>query len=226
VVELVADNGLIELSGYSPESSLRELTEAVEAIRITKGLETERCYGCGGCCREPIPVLGYDIMNLAAVMETTGEDFVEKYLDLPEPPNVGAKRKATEELIRQHGFDPLEAALIYEFNHAEPVTFRRDETGACLFCRRELCTIYEHRPYICGLYVCNMGDALSVLYEKIVSQGVWHTYASLGWITEEEIAHNPFLKAKAEGKDPFGKILLRDFEFDLERALEAAFFYF
>ena len=40
-----------------------------------------------------------------------------------------------------------------------------------------------------------MGNQLSVLQEGIVQYGTWHLYYRAGWITEEHIATNPFLRA-------------------------------
>ena len=143
------------------------------------------------------------------------------YLDRTGVPDAGDRSRAVRDLERQHGFATLEATLVYEFNTAEPVTLGRDENGTCVFLKKNLCTIYEDRPYICRLYLCNMAEALSVLYEKIASQGTWHTYSRLGWAREEDIRHNPFLKGNS-----YDEVCMSNFEFDLQKAMDRIFFYF
>jgi hypothetical protein len=66
-----------------------------------------------------------------------------------------------------------------------------------------------------------MGERLSVLYENIIRQGIWHSYLKLGWISEDALAHNPFLGAGTPAD-----VHLRDFDVDLTPALESLFFYF
>ncbi|MBT3275206.1 MAG: hypothetical protein HN368_18775, partial [Spirochaetales bacterium] len=122
------------------------------------------------------------------------------------------------------GFDKTTAALLYEYNQAEPITLRKGTSGtgaSCMFLEDKLCSIYQARLYTCGLYICTMADKLSILQEQIVRQGIWHSYFQLGWVAESEIGHNPFLKGGS-----YSRILLSAFDFDLTSALEKLFFYF
>jgi hypothetical protein len=209
-VKLVVDGDRIELVDYTGEATLVDLADAVEGIRTTPGLITTGCRGCGGCCAEPIPVLGLDI---AAGADNYG-------LALPSPPDPSERREAVKQLVSEHGISSEEAALIYDHNNAEPVTLRRS-CGCCDNLEGGLCRIYEQRPFICRLYVCNMADRLESVYEGIVAMGTWHAYHVLGWIDREEIAGNPFLSV---GR--FDRVLLGGFEGTMDRALESLFFYF
>ena len=114
----------------------------------------------------------------------------------------------------------MTATLLYEFNVAEPITYRKN-FGACVFLLNGFCTNYEGRAYTCSLYVCNMGERLSALQERIVRQGIWHSYAVAGLIQVEEIQHNPFV-----GHESYDTVPIRGFDVDLSDALESLFFYF
>lgn len=54
----------------------------------------------------------------------------------------------------------------------------------------------------------------------IVRLGTWHAYHELGWIGNEEMRHNPFLRS-----DSYEAVLLRDVDIDIGDPLEL-FFYF
>jgi Fe-S-cluster containining protein len=221
MIQLEVQDDAIELRQYSNDATLQDLVDSTERIRLSKGLRTEHCYGCGICCKEPIPVLGYDLDKLTSRLGLSREALLDRYLDRPEVPCSEERNKAIRELERQHDLTALEATLVYEFNRAEPIILARDENGTCIFLRDNLCTIYEDRPYICRLYLCNMAEKLSVLYEKIAAQGIWHSYWALGWTRSEDIRHNPFLKGRC-----YREVYMNDFEFDLKNALERLFFYF
>jgi len=221
MVRLQTRGGSIELEGHRPEATLADLVDAVEGARTAPGLPTERCHGCGKCCREPIPVLGYDHARLARRLGVSQERLAERFLSAPQRPDPHERADDIGRLERQIGLSPEEATLIYEHNRSEPVTLERDETGRCCFLENNLCSIYEDRPFICRLYICNMGEKLSILYEQIESQGVWHSYAALGWLDARAIAHNPFLRGAR-----YEQIRLSWFEVSLDHAMEKVFFYF
>jgi Fe-S-cluster containining protein len=149
------------------------------------------------------------------------EQASRSVLILPEKPDIAARRKAIREMAETSGITALEATLLYEYNNAEPIILAKQDGGECCFLRENLCSKYLIRPYSCGLYLCNMGEKLSYIQEMIIRQGTWHAYYRLGWISAEEIAHNPFLKA-----DSYDKLLLADFDFKLENTLAQLFFYF
>ncbi len=221
MIDLIVRDKTIELRGFSENATLADLVEATERIRLTGGLKTEHCYACGICCREPIPVLGFDIARLKRRLGVSEGLLEERYIDLPEVPNGEERNQSIRALRTEHSFSDLQATLVYEFNSAEPVTLKRKVEGSCVFLENNLCTIYGDRPFICRLYLCNMAEELSTLYETITTQGTWFTYSRLGWIAEGEIPHNPFIKAKS-----YDEVLLGAFQFDLGKALEKIFFYF
>jgi hypothetical protein len=51
----------IELAEYSPDTTLPQLSAKLEEFRKTNRLKTKDCKGCGFCCQDNIPVLGFDI---------------------------------------------------------------------------------------------------------------------------------------------------------------------
>ena len=220
-VRLEIRDGTIELGGYGARSTLWDLAVGVERIRTAPELETSRCHGCGRCCREPIPVLGLDIGRMAGRLGLSPDQIKARYLRFPESPDPVARRRDIESLKRQMDLSMMEATLIYEHNRAEPVTTKRDERGRCIFLEDNLCSIYEDRPYICRLYTCNMGERLSILYEQVENQGVWHSYVALGWLEAKEVVHNPFL-----GAEDYRSIPLSQFDVPLEGAMEKVFFFF
>ena len=221
MIDLVVLDETIELKGFSDDSTLQDLVHGTESIRLSKGLKTRHCYACGICCKEPIPVLGYDLERLTQRQGVSAEMLTQRYLELPQAPDSSERKQAILSLQKEHSFSDLEATLVYEFNSAEPVILKRQDTGSCIFLENNLCTIYEDRPFICRLYLCNMAENLSILYETIATQGTWFTYSRLGWIPEEEIHHNPYLDASG-----YDRVRLSAFRFDLKSALEKIFFYF
>lgn len=221
MIEFIAENEEIELKSYDPETTLKELSETLEEFRLTCRLRTIDCRGCGECCSDNIPVLGFDLTVLQQGLGISFEKASQSILTLPEKPDINARRKAIREMSKSASISQIEAAILYEYNNAEPIILAKQEHGECCFLRNKLCSKYTIRPYSCGLYLCNMGEKLSYLEEMIIRQGTWHAYHKLGWIGKEEIAHNPFLKA-----DSYDKLLLADFDFHLEDSLEQLFFYF
>jgi Fe-S-cluster containining protein len=230
MLEFIAENEEIELKYYDQDATLSELSASLEAFRLSCGLKTSECRGCGECCSDNIPVLGLDIPTLLEGLHIDFSQAIQSILVLPERPDLDFRRKAIKEMAQSASISTLEAALLFEYNNAEPIILARrdglspqcdDNPQACCFLQDNLCSRYTVRPYSCGLYLCNMGERLSYIQEMIVRQGTWHAYFKLGWIEEEEIVHNPFLKA-----DSYDKLLVSDFEFKLESTLEQLFFYF
>lgn len=225
MIKLLLKKNKIELEGYSEDATLQELKDEVEAFRLTNDLKTRYCKGCGECCSQPIPVLGLDIIR---IQKTTGmeiDKIIEKYLTLPQRPDINFRKSAIGDFMRMGEISFREAAMLYEYNQSDPLILPRKEDGTCAFLDNEkgLCTIYgqEYRPYTCDLYICTMGDELSIIQEMIVTQGTWHAYFLLGWISADDISHNPFLNA-----DNYCKVYLKDFAFSSEKAIERLFFYF
>lgn len=230
MIEFIADDEEIELKYYDPDTTLTELAMELEAFRLTCGLKTSECKGCGECCSDDIPVLGLDIPAILEGMHISFEQAIQSTLVLPEKPDMAFRRKAILEMAQSASIKPLEATILFEYNNAEPIILARKtrqpiQSGAapevCCFLENNLCSQYTIRPYSCGLYLCNMGERLSYIQEMIIRQGTWHAYYKLGWINEHEIAHNPFIKA-----DSYDKLLVADFEFNLKNTLEQLFFYF
>lgn len=221
MVEFQSINEEIELKSYTPETTLRELSGALEEFRLKCPLRTIECKGCGECCSDNIPVLGLDLQILQSGMGLSFEQAAESVLLLPEQPDIAARRKAIREMSESAGITELEATLLYEYNNAEPIILKKKSEGECCFLEANLCSRYLIRPYSCGLYLCNMGEKLSYIQEMIIRQGTWHAYYRLGWIDGDEIAHNPFLKENC-----YDRLLLADFDFKLDNTLEQLFFYF
>ncbi len=218
MIELIVENNRVELSSYDNSATLGELQRAVEKTRVSTGLVTRFCAGCGRCCYfEKLPLFGFDLIGMKI---RRGTDDLAPWLELPEAPSADDRRSGINDLVRQHDFDQLTATLLYEFNVAEPIIYRKTN-GACVFLKNGFCTNYEGKAYTCGLYVCNMGERLASLQERIVRQGIWHSYAVAELIEEKEIEHNPFIR-HAE----FDTVPIHCFDVDLSEALESLFFYF
>ena len=126
-------------------------------------------------------------------------------LVLPDKPDLAFRRKAIKEMCEWTSIPEIEATLLFEYNNAEPLILAKQASGECCFLKGGLCSSYTKRPYSCGLYLCNMGRRLAYIQEMIVRQGTWHAYSKLGWIGEDELRHNPFLKA-----DSYDKLLVSD----------------
>lgn len=211
----------IELDSYTDEATLEDFVHGLEAFRRATSLKTSRCAGCGECCLQPIPVLGVDINSIARALETSPAEVVRDRLLLPEShPSPVERKKAIREISRHMKMPEDQAAIVYDFNNAERVILQRRGDGACCFLQNGLCTIYESRPLTCRIYLCAMGDKLSILHENIVQQGTNHLYRALGWI-EEEDAVNPFVGAEGWGKVPLRACVPPDLE-----SAESLFFYF
>lgn len=195
-VRLVVLSDRIELERCSDEATLQDLVRGIEQVRLLSRLKVSRCAGCGGCCRQPIPVFGVDLANLAAALDAPDERSVLERLAVPDLRPSGLERRAAiRKLSRDTGLPLEQAERLYEFNNGEQVSLRRADDGSCEFLRDGMCTIYERRPLVCRLYLCQMGDRLSVLHENITRQGVWHLYERAGWLCRDDIPRNPFVQA-------------------------------
>ena len=227
-VRLVVAEGRIELEGYAPGATVRDLVEEVERFRLErKELITARCAGCGECCNQRIPVFTEDMERLCS--SRAGLDhgperriFLDGAVDLPQPPDMVARAAGIRDMIRDMQMSTEEATSIYEFNQSEPIALRHGEDGMCVFLRDGSCTIYPYRTLTCRLYVCNMGERLSVLQERIVTEGTWHAYEALGWTGGTDLSHNAF-----RGAGSHWDLELSAFEPDGDRSdPEKLFFYF
>lgn len=219
MIRLSVDDGKLDLESYSQDATLEDLRREVESRRVDRRLVTAFCAGCGRCCHfEHLPLFGYDLIRMRAERRTAD---LSPWLSYPERPAAEERSEAIADMMRQHGFDQHTATLLYEYNAAEPITYRHADDGGCVFLGNGFCTNYPGRAYTCSLYVCTMGERLSNLQERIVRQGVWHSYFVEGWIAEEAISHNPFLSGCG-----YGDVHISDFEYDLSDALEKLFFYF
>lgn len=197
-VRLVILSDRIELEGYSDEATLQDLVRGIERVRLRSDLKVSRCAGCGGCCRQPIPVLGVDLANLATALSAPDERSVLERLAVPDVrPSGHERRAAIRKLSRDTGLSLEQAEWIYDYNNGEQVSPRRADNGSCEFLRGGMCTIYELRPLVCRLYLCTMGDRLSVMQENISRQGVWHLYEHVGWLCRDDIASNPFVQVRS-----------------------------
>lgn len=190
-VRLETRGRLIELAGYHPEATIGDLIQEIERYRLSQTrLITSACAGCGLCCHQRPPVFAQDMPDLSlAGGLLTGERAV---LDYPDPPDLEARTRGIRELERDMGMSPEAATRTYEYNQAEPIVLRHGEDGMCVFLREGMCTIYPHRPLTCRLYICNMGERLSLLQERIATEGTWRAYESLGWTRGADLTHNAF----------------------------------
>ena len=219
MIDLRIEDGRLEIEGYRDEATLADLRCAVEEARTDPSLVTAFCAGCGRCCYyEHLPVFGFDI---AEMQRRLSADELAQKLSFPGWPSIEDRRRAITDLQRQHGFDRKTASLLYEYNVAEPVSYTKSTGGSCAYLSNGVCSNYAYRAYTCALYACTMGDDLLSLQERIVRQGVWHSYHVLGWVSLEEISHNPFVHA-----DRYDTVRIAAFDVDLSKALESLFFYF
>ncbi|NMB97333.1 MAG: hypothetical protein GYA02_12115 [Clostridiaceae bacterium] len=223
MIQLEVIENKIELIDYSDNATLKELSDEVNFFRLTNDLKTRDCKGCGECCNQPIPVLGLDLVNIQKATSLSFEEVLDKYVILPEKPNLEERRKGIRDFVENFGLNEVNAAILYEYNQCEPLILPRREDGTCVYLDKStgLCGIFTYRPFTGGLYLCNMGNELSAIQEMVVRFGTWHAYSMLGWISKEEISYNPFLRA-----DSYDKIYVKDFYFNPEDVLEKLFFYF
>lgn len=210
MVQLILHGDEVELSGYAECATIDDLIAELERIRLRPGLATVGCSGCGLCCRDRVPVLGADLPRLERTLGLSRERLLHDHLDLPNPPDPQERAACIADLERQFQASPLEATLLYEWNTGEPIVPRQAEDGFCHWLRDRRCSVYSGRPLICSVYLCNFGNKLSALFDAIVRQGVWHSYAALGWIEDGVIPHNPFLSSTNPAQ-----ALLSAFEIDV-----------
>lgn len=220
MMELAIKKGKLELLSYSDDTTLTDFLAETEAFVNALSKKSVQCRMCGECCHRA-PVLGLDIKLLAAQEEIGAKEWVQARLMPPQFPDMAARNKLIGEFRRQSGLSELESTVLYEFNQSEPLSFKEDNNERCLYQKDNLCSNYANRPFICRLYLCRFGDKLQDLLEMVVTQGTWHAYALLGAVPMEAIAHNPFVKAES-----YGDVKLKEFEFELEKAMGELFSYF
>lgn len=223
MIKLEVIENKIELVDYSEDASLQELSNEINSFRLTNDLKTRDCKGCAECCNQPIPVLGLDLVKIQNETKLSFDDVIKKYIILPNKPDLEEREKGIEDFNKTFGLDEINAAIMYEYNQCEPLILPRRDDGTCEFLdvKTGLCEIFEYRPFTGGLYLCNMGDELSMIQEMVVRYGTWHAYSMLGWVLEKDISYNPFLNV-----DSYDNMYIKDFYFNPEEALEKLFFYF
>lgn len=214
-VRLVVEGDRIELAGYAGRASVGDLIAALARMRLRPGLATVGCAGCGLCCRDRVPVLGADLPRLERTLGLGRERLLRDHLELPERPDPDDRAARIADLARQLRATPAQATLLYEWNTGEPIVPRQSADGFCHWLRDRRCSVYPGRPLICSFYLCNFGGRLSALFDAIVRQGVWHSYAALGWLDRGVIAHNPFVSAGDPAQAP-----LRAFDVDVAPLLQ------
>lgn len=212
--------GKLELLDYTDDTTLVDLLNETEVFVAAQTKKNVQCRMCGECCHRA-PVLGLDILQLSQAASLPVPQWAAKQLMVPEPPDSEARRKGIAELRQQSELSDVEAAVLYEYNQSEPVSFLHNGKDRCFYQNGSLCGNYENRPFVCRLYLCRFGERLQDLLEMIVTQGTWHAYHVLGLVPVEEIGHNPFLKAES-----YGDVRLKSFEFGLEKAMGELFSYF
>lgn len=220
MIKLAIRKGKLELIEHSNDATLAELLEVSESFVSELKKQSVQCRMCGECCQRE-PVLGLDMILLAKREGKGVQEWAAARLMPCGLPDMAAREKGIAELRSQTGLSGSEAAVLYEYNQSEPLSFKQNENERCFYQNGNLCSNYADRPYICRLYLCKFGDKLQDLLEMVVTQGTWHAYSLLGGVPEAAIPHNPFLKAES-----FSDVRLKDFEFGLEKAMKELFSYF
>jgi Fe-S-cluster containining protein len=220
MIELAVKKGKLELINYSEDTTLADLLADTESFVSALNKKSVQCRMCGECCHRP-PVLGLDIQLLAEAKGESVQKFAGSHLMPPVLPDLPARQKGIGELRQQANLTELEATILYEYNQSEPMTFIHNDNDRCFYQNGNLCGNYDRRPFICRLYLCRFGEKLQDLMEMVVTQGTWHAYALLGAVPMDAIAHNPFVKAKS-----YQDVLLKEFEFGLDKAMDELFSYF
>lgn len=220
MIDLKIKKHKLELLDCSDDATLADLADTIELFIADKKAGEVCCKCCGECCCRA-PVLGLDMIIAARREGMSVREWAEKRLLPPVFPDLAARIKLIAEFIQQTGLPELEATVLYEYNQSEPLSFLQTEAERCAYQKNNLCSIYADRPFVCRLYLCAFGERLQSLEEMIVAQGTWHAWSLLGGVPEEMIAHNPFLKAET-----YSDLLIRDFEFKFDEALEELFSFF
>jgi Fe-S-cluster containining protein len=220
MIKLAIKKGKVDIVSHSPDATLAELADALEDFVSNSKARAAACRMCGECCQNE-PVLGLDI-KIVSKREGMGiAEWAEARLMPPQFPDLAARKKLIGEFRRNTGMPELEATVLYECNQYEPLPFKQDERGRCIYQNGNLCSDFTKRAYICRLYLCGFGERLQALEEMIAAQGTWHAWHLLGGVPEEMVKHNPFLKAET-----YDDVLLKDFEYRFDEALKEMFAYF
>ena len=61
------------------------------------------------------------------------EEVLDKYVILPEKPNLEERRKGIRDFVENFGLNEVNAAILYEYNQCEPLILPRREDGTCVY---------------------------------------------------------------------------------------------
>jgi Fe-S-cluster containining protein len=209
MIEYMYDrNGFIEMKSYSSDCTVEELIVKTTDI----GSQINLCGKCGKCCFDTIPIIGSEVKKIMEVLNIDKIDSSFTYLKFPNIPNIVEKEKNIEEIIRVYGMTKREATIFYEFNAADPIIMNKNIDGQCISISNDMCLKYKIRPIICRLYHCRTGEKLSNIREILICQGIWHSYLIMGWIKENDIPYNPFLKSTN-----YNELFIKDFDISFEK---------
>ena len=117
-----------------------------------------------------MPLLGCDIEGLAVEAGAPLTSFAADFVVLPERPDLDQRRRTIADVVRHC------VTLLYEHNNGEPPLLVKKgpeirTARPCVFLVDQLCLIYATRPFICQLYVCNMGARIEAMFDSLVRQG-------------------------------------------------------
>jgi Fe-S-cluster containining protein len=197
------DDGCLELAGYSPDCTLEELLVGLAGV----GDERSLCAGCGRCCSDVIPLVGWETARVLGGEGPETPAAGRGALAFPEPPDPARREKGVRGLMRDFRLPRAEAGLYYEYNTAEPIALRKNAAGRCPFRRDGSCASHATRPLVCRLYYCRQGPRLSGLRELIVARGIWHSYYVVGWLERKALGDNPFAAGRT-----YRDVLIGDFD--------------
>lgn len=220
MIKLTYKKGKLDITGHSEDATLAELADALESFVSEPKARAAACRMCGECCQDE-PVLGLDIKILSKREGMGIKEWAEARLVPPQFPDLAARRKLIAEFRRNTGMPEREATVLYEVNQYEPMPFKQDERGRCVWQKGNLCSDFSRRAFVCRLYLCSFGEKLQALEEMVAAQGTWHAWHLLGGVPEEMVKHNPFLRAET-----YDDVLVKDFEYRFDEALKELFAYF
>jgi len=219
LVEFVVEDGRVDIGSMDERISLQQLQIALNDFRRRTDLRISSCAGCGGCCREKIPVLGPDMPLLQAGLGLSRQETLN-LLEIPPGPDLEQREKEIKDFSRLMGVSREQAAFMYDFNVMEFAYFRRTPEGSCPFLGEDgNCCIYDNRPYTCRLYVCLMGQRLAMLQESVIKAGTWQLYYLLGKADRDFVAGNPFVE-----KGSYDQVYVQDLTVDFDPETVARFF--